>query len=1055
MFWEVFMLKKIKICLIIMKSRNIIRNMNRTKRNIILFVVMLIISFPAFSKENYVTVNLQLKWVHQFQFAGYYAAVEKGYYEAAGIKVNFIQGKPGIIVSDEVAEGRSEFGIANSQIVVHYLNGKPLVLLASIVQHSPSVYAALKEKNIYTPQDFYNQRIMVRRGIEDAECLALILKEGLSLDDVNIIPNTFDYNDILNGNTDLMHIYKTNELYALQRSGKDIVIIDPINYGIDFYSDCLFTNHNYLKEHPDIVKKFREASLKGWKYAFDNEEEIIHIIKEKYKSNKSVEHLKYEANEMRKLILPDLVEIGHTNEGRWMAIANTYKKLGMISDNGNVNLEKFFYDPQYNKWKSILRIASTIGFAVLLILIIVVPLLLLLNMRLRVVVDKRTKELNKLNNELSEQIEIQKKQKNQLKEREEKFRLLSENAQDLIYRMKIPDGKYEYVSPAVKELTGYSPEEVYNNNLIIKEIIHPDFTNYFKEKWQDLVNGKCDRVYEYKIIDKFGNEKWLSQKNVLIMTGENSYNLESIVRDVTDIKKVQDELHKNQSVLYSIIEQMPAGLLIVDSKTEKILMINDLASKILHVKQEELIDQKMGLFEDLNLKFYHSNGKLWEDSDDIPIIESARNGKVYSNIEISIENAVGEKKQILYNSQPVQNEDGELLGGVMIFSDISNYIKLEAELLNARKLESIGILAGGIAHDFNNILTGITGNVSLALMNIDSEESYDKIKTNLDNINKASKRAADLARQLLTFSRGGAPVKKILDFCKVVQETSSFSLRGSDLSVTFHLPEEKVFIAADEGQISQVVNNLVINAIQALEHSGHIDISISKEKPEMISGKVNDDFEFAVLKVRDDGCGISKEVQKRIFDPYFSTKDTGSGLGLATVYSIIKKHGGFIEIDSEECKYTEFSIFFPLSKETIDDNKDSENRLYKGSGKILVLDDNKSVLTACSSILQAAGYSVSTAENGNAAVNLFKGALEQGNPYNAVVLDLTIPGEESGIEVLKKLRKVDPSIKAIMSSGYSSKAEMKHFSDYGFDDVVQKPYSAEDLTKSIYNLLNV
>jgi len=286
-------------------------------------------------------VNLQLRWHHQFQFAGYYAALEKGFYGEAGLDVRIHEGAPGRTPVDEVLAGRAQYGEANSELLYRRLQGAPLVALAVIFQHSPSVLLTRRDSGIRSPQDLVDKRVMLIGNVTDADLQAMFLNEGIALQQLTILPSSYDINDLVTGKIDAFNAYLTNEPFTLLQRGIPYQVIEPLNYGIDFYSDILFTSEAEIAEHPARVKAFREATLKGWRYAMDHPQEIIDLLQEKYRIKKSREHLIYEAETMRQLILPKLVEIGHMNPGRWRHMADTFVQVGMLP--ADYDLTGFIY----------------------------------------------------------------------------------------------------------------------------------------------------------------------------------------------------------------------------------------------------------------------------------------------------------------------------------------------------------------------------------------------------------------------------------------------------------------------------------------------------------------------------------------------------------------------------------------------------------------------------------------------------------------------------------------------------------------------------------------
>lgn len=363
-----------------------------------LFIISLaFFSISVQGKENDNKVVLALKWKHQFQFAGYYAAIEKGFYSQAGLDVELVEPTLESSSIELVLSGEANFGIGNIELITHYLNGEPLVLLASIFQHSPTVILVKESSDIFTPHDMVGKSLMLETDERGYEVLGMLYSEGLKKEQITIVPHSQSINDFLTNKVDALSAYVTNEPYFLESFGIPYRIISPRTYGIDFYSDCLFTSLNEVQKDSEKVKKFRDASIKGWEYALNNKEEIATLILSKYNSVKTYQQLIYEANAIQKLINPELVEIGHTNKGRWLSMANFLYQYGFI--NSPKSLDGFIFNPDYHydvDWTKILYL-----FAISMVVLIVFGLFFFL--RVRKAVEKRTKDIQLLVSKLEDQ----------------------------------------------------------------------------------------------------------------------------------------------------------------------------------------------------------------------------------------------------------------------------------------------------------------------------------------------------------------------------------------------------------------------------------------------------------------------------------------------------------------------------------------------------------------------------------------------------------------------------------------------------------------------------
>lgn len=337
----------------------------RAARQSLLFLLLICLGCGAATAGD--RLRLQLRWLHQFQFAGYYMALEKGYYRDAGLDVEILEGGPQALKPvDAILSGRSDFAISNSGVVIERMAGKPVVALAAIMQTSPIVWIVRADSGIRTPADLAGKRLMLMPAPESAELLITLRREGIDIGQLNIQPTSFDPQDLIDGRTDAYDGYISNETYWLAQRGVDYRLINPREYGVNFYNDVLVTREQLLRDQPKRVAAFVQASLKGWQYALEHQEESIQLIHRRYAPGKSLEHLRFEADALRKLIMSDLVQLGHMNPGRWDAIANSYVQLGMAP--GPVNLSGFLYSEHLEQDNRTLYLGGAIALLVILLM---------------------------------------------------------------------------------------------------------------------------------------------------------------------------------------------------------------------------------------------------------------------------------------------------------------------------------------------------------------------------------------------------------------------------------------------------------------------------------------------------------------------------------------------------------------------------------------------------------------------------------------------------------------------------------------------------------------
>ncbi len=380
-------------------------------------------------------------------------------------------------------------------------------------------------------------------------------------------------------------------------------------------------------------------------------------------------------------------------------------------------------------------------------------------------------------------------------------------------------------------------------------------------------------------------------------------------------------------------------------------------------------------------------------------------------------------------------------------SEIAHREQVEEELLRARKLESLGVLAGGIAHDFNNFLTVVQGYIEMAKLRLKpGEPVYDF----LQGAASACERAAFLSSQLLTFAKGGAPVRRVASLSKLVTDAVHLTRAGAPMSISVHIAEGLHFAEVDPGQIAQVLHNILLNARQAMPKGGIIEV---RAENAVTGGPGPCAASWVRISIRDYGTGIAADVLPRIFDPYFTTKPGSSGLGLATSYAIIAKHGGHISVQSQPGHGTLFTIDLPASLEILAPTPPAACDLHSGAERLLVMDDEEALRNLLKAVLSGLGYEVHTARDGAEAIDRYEQAAAAGQGFDAVLLDLTVSGGMGGLEAAAKLKELDPSAKLIVSSGYSDSPVLSDFAAYGFDAVIPKPWSAADISEVFRRVL--
>ena len=447
---------------------------------------------------------------------------------------------------------------------------------------------------------------------------------------------------------------------------------------------------------------------------------------------------------------------------------------------------------------------------------------------------------------------------------------------------------------------------------------------------------------------------------------------------------------------------------------------------------------------------------LWDTEgsrvQDVPLERILTEGRVPDEYQqASLMTRDGMRLSVQLSGAPMSDGDGQRLGVVLVVRDVTESVRLTQERLRASKLESLGVLAGGIAHDFNNVLTAVVGNIALAR----SDETISRETASwLEEAERACLRARTLTHQLLTFSRGGDPVKRPMHLGQLVDATVRFAVSGSNVRGSVDVPPDLWAVEADEGQVEQVVHNIVLNAKQAMPRGGQVEVSCHNVRFRLPHEAPGEERQFVRISIRDHGPGIPSEHVERIFDPYFTTKSSGTGLGLAVSHTVIQNHGGFIKVESDPGRGATFHVYMPRSTRRVAVQPAPPTQaIPRGTGRVLVMDDERAIATVTASMLRSLGYQAEIVSDGEMAVERYAAALESGSPFDALIMDLTVPGGMGGAEALALLRELDPSVCAIVMSGYADTGLLADFHHVGFSGRLAKPFSLRDLATTVHDLL--
>ena len=600
-------------------------------------------------------------------------------------------------------------------------------------------------------------------------------------------------------------------------------------------------------------------------------------------------------------------------------------------------------------------------------------------------------------------------------------------------------GKAEYVNPKFTEHTGYSLEEAIGLNHSVLRAAELDDETY-KELLETISSGKIWRG-EFYNKNKNGELFWERATISPIFDEQGQIiNYVKVAEDITRRKQAEEELAAEKERLAVTLQSIGDAVITTDIDG-KIVLINKVAEDLTGWSNE-----------DARGKFAHEvfsivNEKTGQKcaSPVSRVLEFGRIVGLANHTALITKN--GAQISIADSGAPIRDAESKIVGVVLVFRDVTHERRIEAELLKTRKLESVGVLAGGIAHDFNNILVAVLGNIELASLRVEDDE----VTSLLSSAQKATTRATKLTQQLLTFSKGGDPVKEKTSLSGLIQESADFVLHGSNVRCEYSSPDDLWMVDADSGQIGQVIQNIIINAMQAMPEGDKIQISCSNIENAVAEALLGiHDESFVCIRIQDTGIGIPREIIDKIFDPYYTTKQQGSGLGLAICHSIINKHDGHISVQSKPGQGTTFTIYLPAAST---DETTAPKVTHTGSAgraaRIMVMDDEEIIRNLVKTQLTMLGHEAVLVADGEQAINEYQKLQDSGTPVDLVIMDLTIPGGMGGQEAAKRLLQVDPQANIIVASGYSNDPVMADFREYGFCGALAKPFNLAQLRKSI------
>ncbi|QYZ78547.1 PAS domain S-box protein [Methanofollis formosanus] len=656
------------------------------------------------------------------------------------------------------------------------------------------------------------------------------------------------------------------------------------------------------------------------------------------------------------------------------------------------------------------------------------------------IVFERTKKLTETNELLSAEIAERKRAEEHIRALSNFRESIIENA-TMLLAVTDSEGRVTVWNQAAEEVTGYARDEVVGGAEIWERLV-PDPT-VWAEVMKVVQGARTEsdilRNLEVTVRASDGEEKILLWNARTLRDEEGRpQGIVTLAKDITERKRMEEEVRASEARYRAVVEDQTEWICRFRPDMS-LTFVNEACCRSFGFTRDELLSTTL----DAILPTWFT--------DLIPSLEEQlRAGRQSVTLDGKVKGRSQEERWHQWTVRAIFAPDGMVTEYQVVGRDVTMVKKAEEEFVRTEKLLSLSDLAGGIAHDFNNILTSVMGNINLAKMKLAPE---DFVYQRLTEAEAATMKAGDITRQLFSFSDLSEPEKETVDIADLAREAASYALRGSKCKCRFALEPLPMPVMGDAAQLLQVLHALIINADQAMPEGGTVAIGAG---PVEVSGSDPIPLpkgRYVRITVEDRGVGISPEHMSRIFDPYFTTKKHGSGIGLAMALPIIKNHGGWMDVVSEPGIGTTFSIYLPTAANDIGEQMKPAVITQGGSGSILLMDDEAGILETTSDLLRHLGYTVATAYDGEEAVARFAEAQDAGTPFDGVILDLTVPGKMGGLETMKQLKQLDPEVRVLVSSGYLNDPIIKNPGKYGFYGSIGKPYMFEELSRTLQELL--
>ena len=1033
-------------------------------RFIYLLLLVLVTSSSLFANETKVT--LELKWLHQFQFAGFYMAKEKGFYRDAGLDVEIIDGYMKDNISD-VKSGKVDFSVGDSSLVIERSLGFPLVALGVVFQDSPLVWLTRADSNITKPSDLIGKRVISSTKGNDTELKVLLQQSGVDPDQIKFVDTPFSLDALINKKVDLYPVYRSNEPFIMKNRGIDYRIIDPAEYGVYFYSDILFTSQSMLHRHPKEVKSFTQASFKGWEYVFDNLEESVDLVMQKYNpQNKTREHILFEAHELKKFARYPFFKPGHMHDEYWEHIIALYDKIGVM--HSKIDLDTFLYDmkgSQDNVW--LLR-AVYVLIAFLLLLSILFFSAKKYNKILHEKISFRTKELNKLNADL----ELIVAQKTWELEKEKENLIKAESIAHFgSYLWHIQTDELTW-SDEHYRIFGVDKETFTPTVWGFMDFVHPDDKKSVKHRLLKIVNGKSPglETFEFRIIRIDGEERYIQSTSTIVKRDDEGEALQMIgtALDITARKKSENRLLETNKKIYQSEQRL--------KKAQAIAHLGnwdwDILGDEIYWSDElfRILGEEPQSFRPTLRRFMHYIPKREQKKNTMYIRRSLEGEYEHLDLQYSIKRKNGLPGYVHAFIEITRNDLGAPVYASGILLDITKeYEKTKALLQMKQELERSNIslvkakniaeqatrskssFLANMSHEIRTPLNAITGFIAL----LKEDETDTKKLKYLQTINNASHTLLHTINDILDFSKIESGKLEIVKtnfkpYNEIMGTAELFQAKAAQKNISFNIsydPKIPEVLFADILRIKQIISNLLSNAVKFTPKNGQISLDVQYTDNSLS------------ISVRDNGVGIPKSKQNHIFESFSQADSTttkeygGTGLGLTISAQLVHMLEGELKVISGDGQGSTFFFSIPIEEGELDVEKSEQfDPNEQLEGKILLVEDIVTNQMFIGLVLEKTGLEYEIANDGIEAVEKFKVG-----EYDLILMDENMPrlsgrGAVEQIRDMEKSKTLKPTpIVALTANALVGDREL--FINAGMDDYLSKPVELPTLIAMLHKFL--